>query len=88
MHPQWAFAITGDLGGTHLTDLEFRAQQWVQSLGRSWDAAALLAIALFAAGLLTYRLVGKDRPRRADSGEQATQVGAGGARNRGHGDDR
>lgn len=62
-------AITGNLGGTHLTDLEFRAQQWVQSLGRSWDAAALLAVAVAAAGLLTYRLLRQDRPRRAASDE-------------------
>lgn len=79
-------AITGNLGGMHLTDVEFRAQQWVQRLGRSWDAAGLLAIAIVAAGLLAYRLVRRDRPETVNPDAQASQSEAG--RDRGPAADR
>jgi cytochrome c biogenesis protein CcdA len=53
--------ITGVLGGNGLTNMEYQAQQWVQSLGRTFDALALATIAALVGGLLIYRLTGKNR---------------------------
>jgi len=53
--------ISGVLGGNGLTNMEYQAQQWVQSLGRTLDALALVTIAALASGLLLYRLTGKNR---------------------------
>lgn len=53
--------ITGVFSGNRLTDIEYQAQQWVQSLGHTFDTLVLATIALLAGGLLIYRLFGKDR---------------------------
>jgi len=53
--------ITGVLGGNGLTNMEYQTQQWVQSLGHTFDTLALVTIAALAGGLLIYRLTGKNR---------------------------
>lgn len=55
--------ITGTLGGSGLVDIEYQAQQWIQTLGNTLDAGVLLSIGIVAVGLLVYRLSRKN-PRR------------------------
>lgn len=50
--------ITGLFGGSDLTNADYKAQQWVSSLGHNLDLVVLLAIGLGAVVLLVHRLFG------------------------------
>lgn len=55
--------ITGALGGSDLSSIDYKAQQWVASLSHAFDVLVLLAIGLGAASLLAYRMSGKNQRR-------------------------
>lgn len=51
--------ITGVLGGSGLSEVDYKAQQWIQAIGSSFDVVVLLVIGIGAAGLLAYRMSGR-----------------------------
>lgn len=54
--------ITGVLGGSGLSDVDYQAQQWIQAIGSTFDVVVLLVIGIGAVGLLAYRMSsGKER---------------------------
>jgi len=48
--------ITGIFGGSGLSNIDYKAQQWVQGLGHTFDVVALLVVGIGALGVLAYRL--------------------------------
>lgn len=55
--------ITGLLGGNGLSNIDYRAQQWIQTLGHNLDLVVFLTIGIGAIGLLVHRMIGKKRER-------------------------
>lgn len=51
--------ITGVLGGSGLSDVDYQAQQWIQAIGSTFDIVVLLAIGIVAVGVLAYRMSGR-----------------------------
>jgi len=56
--------ITGVFGGAGLSNIDYRAQQWVQRLGSTFDVVVLLAIGIGAVGILAHRLSSGKKQRR------------------------
>lgn len=59
--------ITGVFGGSGLSNIDYRAQQWVQAIGPTADVVVLLAIGIVAVGLLAHRMSGKKQ--RSNQGQ-------------------
>ncbi|MDP1720960.1 MAG: cytochrome c biogenesis CcdA family protein [Candidatus Nanopelagicaceae bacterium] len=51
--------ITGVLGGSGLPEVDYKAQQWIQTIGSTFDFVVLLVIGIGAVGLLAYRMSGR-----------------------------
>lgn len=51
--------ITGVLGGSALSNIDYKAQQWVQAIGPTADVLLLLAIGMGAVSWLVHRVSGK-----------------------------
>lgn len=48
--------ITGVLGGSGLSNIDYKVQQWIQGFSSIFDVVVLLAIGLGAVGILAHRL--------------------------------
>ena len=53
--------ITAVFGGSGLSNLDYKAQQWIQALGRNLDLVVFLTLGSGAIGLLVYHMNGKKR---------------------------
>ena len=56
--------VTGIFGGSGLSSIDYRAQQWVQGLGHNLDLVVPFTVGLGAMGVLVYRLTVRRRSGR------------------------
>lgn len=53
--------ITAVFGGSGLSSIDYKAQQWIQTLGRNLDLVVFLSIIVVSIGFLLQRMFGKKR---------------------------